>query len=71
MRGVCGDIMGLSAAQVASDGKGRTRRETYEPYDEESKEQRRYLRKLERVSPRVKHTLEDSLKGERHTTVCI
>lgn len=41
MRCVCGDIMGLSAAQVASDGKGRTRRETYEPYDEESKEQRR------------------------------
>lgn len=35
--------MGLSAAQVAQVGKGRTRRETYEPYDKESKAQRTYL----------------------------
>lgn len=52
--------MGLSAARAAPDVKGRTRCETYEPYDEESKAQRRYLSKLERVGPRVKNTLEDS-----------
>lgn len=37
-----GEIMRLSAAPVAYDGKGRMRRETYESYDEEGRE-RRYL----------------------------
>lgn len=33
-----GGIVRLSAAPSAYDGKGRMRRETYEPYDVESKE---------------------------------
>lgn len=38
-----GDAVRLSAALVAHDGKGRMRLEIYEPYDEGSKERRRYL----------------------------
>lgn len=68
MRG-CEDSMGLSAARIAYDGKGRTRRETYEPH-EESKQWREVPLRAEEVSPRVKNTLEVSLKSQRHTTVC-